>query len=829
MTSYTVTDIAGIMNGTLFSDGGNNDLIKHFLIDSRKIVVTETSVFFALVTPRNDGHKYIGELYEKGIRNFVVSELPDNYQSYKAANFIKVSNTLTALQALAAYHRKQFNIPVLGITGSNGKTIIKEWIYQLMSPEKNIVRSPKSYNSQIGVPLSVWQMQTENELAIIEAGISEPEEMKRLQPIIQPTIGIFTNIGTAHEGNFLNIRQKTGEKLHLFTNVGTLIYCSDSFEIQDRIIKSEFLAKKINLFTWSYKHKANLMITSIQKELGNTTITANYLTSEISIKIPFADNASIENAIHCWAFMLLNGYENDIIASRMMALTTVAMRLELKAGINNCSVINDSYSSDLNSLSIALDFMNQQNQHKKRTLILSDILQSAMNDTDLYTEVYGLLHAKGVSRIIGIGPSLLRHEDLFKIEKSFFKSTDAFLNKFNASDFHNETILIKGARVFEFENISRMLQQKSHETVLEINLNALVHNLNYYKSCLKKDTKIMAMVKAFSYGSGGYEIANVLQYHNIDYLAVAYADEGIELRKAQIATPIMVMNPEEESFELMKKYKLEPEIYNFRTLRLLIESINASEAKDPQEQPIHIKIDTGMHRLGFMPDEIDEVINIIKQNSNIHLKSVFTHLACSEDNTQDDFTKKQIETLKKVCEKFSEAFAEPFWIHALNSSGISRFPEANFDMVRLGIGLYGISFFDEEQLHLQNVSSLKTTISQIKNVAKGETVGYGRKWKAAKNSIIAIVPIGYADGLNRNLGNGNGFLYVNGQKAPLIGNVCMDMCMVDITGMTVNEGDTVMVYHDAASIKMLAEKLGTIPYEILTSVSGRVKRVYYYE
>jgi Alr-MurF fusion protein len=829
MTTYSVSDIAGIINGTLFSSKGNNDAIKHLLIDSRKIVIAESSLFFALVTPRNDGHKFISELYEKGIRNFVVSTLPENYKEFDQSNFIQVNNTLQALQNLAASHRKQFSIPVLGITGSNGKTIIKEWLYQLISPDKNIVRSPKSFNSQIGVPLSVWQMQPENELAIFEAGISEPEEMKRLQPIIQPTIGIFTNIGTAHEKNFLNIRQKTGEKLHLFTNVNTLIYCSDNFEIQDRIIKSEFLTKKINLFTWSFKHKANLMITGIVKDSGFTTINATYESEQISIKIPFADNASLENAIHCWAFMLLTGYANDVIAERMPSLSTVAMRLELKAGINNCSVINDSYSSDLNSLSIALDFMNQQNQHKKRTLILSDILQSSMNDSDLYAEVSGLLNAKGVNRIIGIGPSLARHEEMFSIEKLFFKSTDAFLNKFNASDFHNETILIKGARVFEFENISRMLQQKTHETVLEINLNALVHNLNYYKSLLNKDTRIMAMVKAFSYGSGGYEIANVLQYHNIDYLAVAYADEGIELRKARIVTPIMVMNPEEESFELMRKYQLEPEIYNFRTLNLLIESINASESRELQKQPIHIKIDSGMHRLGFLPSETDELINIIKSNTNIYIKSVFTHLACSEDIAQDDFTNAQIETLQQVCARFQKEFPEPFFIHTLNSSGISRFPDANFDMVRLGIGLYGISFFDEEQMHLQNVSSLKTTISQIKKVPKGETVGYGRMWKATRNSVIAIVPIGYADGLSRNLGNGNGFLYVNGKKAAIIGNISMDMCTIDITGLEAKEGDQVIVYNDAASIKELASMLGTIPYEILTSVSGRVKRVYYYE
>ncbi len=825
---YTISDIALILKGNYISVDGNNDLIKHLLIDSRKIITAESSVFFALVTQRNDGHKYIAELYQKGIRNFVISDVPEDIETFKNANFVEVKNTLSALQILAAHHRKQFSIPVIGITGSNGKTIVKEWLFQLLSPDKNIVRSPKSYNSQIGVPLSVWQMQSDNELAIIEAGISEPEEMKKLQPIIQPTIGIFTNIGTAHEKNFINSKQKTGEKLNLFTKVETLIYCSDSFEIQDRIIQSEIL-KKNNFFTWSFKHKADLMITSVKKEQNKTIISATFKANEISISIPFVDNASIENATHCWALMLLLGYDNNVIAERMTSLVAVAMRLELKAGINNCSIINDSYSSDLNSLSIALDFMNQQNQHKKRTVILSDILQSSLSDSDLYSEVSDLLMAKGVTRFIGIGPSIIKNQSCFKIEKTLFENTDAFLNKLSSSEFHNETILIKGARMFEFEQIGRMLQQKTHETVLEINLNALVHNLNYYIGQLKKDTKVMAMVKAFSYGSGGFEIANVLQYHNIDYLAVAYADEGIELRKAQIATPIMVMNPEEESFDLMSKYKLEPEIYSFRTLNLLINSIHASESKEIHTQPIHIKLDTGMHRLGFQPEEIDDLISILKINDRIIVKSVFTHLAASENKLQDDFTKSQIEKLVSGADKLKKEFGEQIIVHVLNSAGISRFAEADFDMVRLGIGLYGISFFEEEQQLIQNVSSLKTTISQIKNIPKGETVGYGRNWTAKKKSRIAIVPIGYADGLNRKLGNGNGFLFIKGTKAPIIGNVCMDLCMVDVTELEVEEGDPVFVFKDAASIKELAVILDTIPYEILTSVSGRVKRVYYYE
>lgn len=828
MLSYNISEIASIVRGDLCSIDENNKTIKYLLIDSRKITSAENSLFFALVTKKNNGHNFIPELYEKGVRNFVVSELPESHTAFFHANFILVKDTLVALQVLATRHRQQFSIPVVGITGSNGKTIIKDWLYQLLSPDKKIVRSPKSYNSQIGVPLSVWQMQPEHELAIFEAGISEPEEMKKLQPIINPTIGIFTNIGSAHEKNFINIRQKVGEKLNLFTKVNTLIYCSDNFDIQDRIIQSGIL-KPGHDFTWGSKHKADLAILTIEKAQKQSVVTANYKSENIAIVIPFTDDASIENAIHCWALMLYLGYEPAVIAERMTALTPVAMRLELKAGINNCSIINDSYSSDFNSLSIALDFMAQQNQHKKKTVILSDILQSSLSDSELYEEISKLLVSKGVTRIIGIGPSVSKHEKLFTIEKTFYSTTDLFLNSVQTSSFHNETILIKGARVFEFEQISRMLQQKSHETVLEINLNALVHNLNYYQSKLANGTKIMAMVKALSYGSGGFEIANVLQYHNVDYLAVAYADEGIELRRAQISTPIMVMNPEEESIDLLNKYNLEPEIYNFRTLCFLIESINNSEAKIPQKFPVHIKIDTGMHRLGFLPEETDELITVLKQNENIVVKSVFTHLAASENAKEDDFTRKQIQSLLDVCNRFKAEFSEPFMVHVLNSSGISRFMDAHFDMVRLGIGLYGISFYEDEQQNLQNVSSLRTTISQIRHITAADTVGYGRSWKAPKDSTIAVVPIGYADGLSRKLGNGNGFLFVNGKKAPIIGNVCMDMCMLDITGIEAKEGDTVHVFNDPASIKELAAKLDSIPYEILTSVSSRVKRIYYYE
>lgn len=828
MSHYTVIEIAEIVNGKIFSKNVSKTPVKNLLTDSRKNFYPDHSIFIAIKTNRNNGHKYVDELYKKGLKNFLVSEITEEQLDYDNATFIKVDNTLAALQTLAGFHRKQFKIPVIGITGSNGKTIVKEWLFQLLLPDLNISRSPKSYNSQIGVPLSIWQINTETQLAIIEAGISEPGEMIKLQPVIQPTIGIFTNIGSSHEKNFLNIRQKAGEKLHLFSQVETLIYCSDYYDIQERIIQSEIL-KKIKLFTWSSQRKADLEIKKITKSDAYTSISAIFNSEEILIKIPFADNASVENAIHCWAYMLLSGYSNSVIAERMEKLITVAMRLELKDGINHCSVINDSYSSDLNSLSIALDFLNQQNQHHRKTLILSDILQSSLNDNDLYFEVAELLKNNNVSRIIGIGKSLKKHENLFDIEKIFYDQTDDFLNKFNPADFQNETILIKGARVFEFENISRLLQKKSHETLLEINLNSLIQNLNFYRSKLKSETKIMAMVKAFSYGSGGFEIANVLQYHNVDYLAVAYADEGIELRKSGIKTPIMVMNPEIESIELMMKYKLEPEIYSFNTLQMFINSYTATESFLTEKQPVHIKIDTGMNRLGFLFNETDDLLDMLEKNPFLEVKSVFTHLACSENQAQDDFTLEQIRQLEEVRNKFISKLGTSILAHVLNSSGIQRFPQAQFDMVRLGIGLYGISMSEEEQSHLNNVSTLRSTISQIKKVTGGSTVGYSRAWTAPKDSTIAIIPIGYADGLSRYLGNGNGCLYIHGEKAPIIGNICMDMCMIDITGLKAAEGDNVYVFFDAASIKEIAHKLGTIPYEILTSVSGRVKRVYYYE
>ena len=790
-------------------------------------MTAQTSLFFAIKGDRRDGHEFIAGLYEAGVKNFVVNAA-FNTSPFPNANFLVVKEPLDALQLIAANHRMQFAFPVLAITGSNGKTIVKEWLYQLLREDFHIVRSPKSYNSQIGVPLSVWEMRENNNLAIFEAGISEPSEMHKLEAIIRPDTGIFTNIGSAHDENFDNIAQKTTEKLRLFAHCKNLIYCKDYLVINEQIAKADFLPENIRYFTWSRRLKSDLQIGRVNKDNGETEIQGIFNNRFIDIRIPFTDDASIENAIHCWAYMLFAGIAPEVISERMMLLSPVAMRLEMKGGINNCSIINDSYNSDFGSLTIALDFLNQQKQHPKRTLILSDILQSGKDEKNLYKDVAELLQKKNISRLVGIGPAIGRQKDLFTGETHFYASTDDFLRDYHTGFFNNETILLKGARPFGFERIGKVLQQKAHETVLEINLNAVVHNLNYYRSRLKPETKLMVMVKAFSYGSGSFEMANVLQFHHAEYLAVAYADEGVELRKTGITLPIMVMNPEEQSFDSMIDFRLEPEIYNFRILQLFSEV--AKRKLTPGDAfPVHLKLDTGMKRLGFDQDDINELVVRMRNHKHLKIASVFSHLAASDEAHHDGFTKQQVELFTKMANEIVRHFQYPVLRHILNSAGVIRFPEWQFDMVRLGIGLHGIAATIHEQKQLQFVSTLKTTISQIKTVKAGETIGYSRRGKLTRDSVIATVAIGYADGLNRKLGNGVGKMMVNGKYCPIVGSVCMDMTMLDITDVEAREGDEVIVFGSDYTIIDMARDLGTIPYEVLTSVSQRVKRIYFHE
>jgi len=824
--NYSILEVKNLIGGEFISQTNTSSNINNIFIDSRNVITPENALFFAIKTKRNDGHKFVNELYQKGVNNFIVSSTSEINNLPISANIILVKDTLKALQKLCAAHRKKFNIPIVAITGSNGKTIVKEWLFQLLAPDKTIVRSPKSYNSQIGVPLSVWQISSKDELGIFEAGISEPDEMEALKNIILPDYGIFTNIGPAHDENFINNKQKIGEKLKLFTKVNTLIYCSDYNEIQEVIIKSEIL-KNIKTFTWSRKADANLIIKNIVKEKNQTFIKAKHLNEDIEIKIPFNDDASIENAINCWCFLLLLGIKNEIIAGRISKLNSVAMRLELKEGINNCTIINDSYNSDINSLIIALDFLKQQRQHNKKTLILSDILQSGKNSSELYEEVSALVNEKGIHKIIGIGKDISSQAKKFSIEKLFYKTTSDFIKDFPFSELNNEAILLKGARDFEFEKIIAYLQQKTHKTILEINFNAIVNNLNFYKSLLLPDVKMMVMVKAFSYGTGSYEIANLLQFYQVDYLGVAFTDEGKDLRKAGITLPIMVMNPEETSFDDMIKYNLEPEIFSFRILDLFEQALLRNNFEGRFN--IHIKIDTGMHRLGFEEFQVIDLIAKLKKNERLNVKSVFSHLASSSNILHDNFTNYQIDLFEKICKTLKQNIGDGFLKHILNTTGINRFKNKQFDMVRLGLGLYGVTSNSNEQSFLQNVSVLRTSISQIKHIKAGDTIGYDRNCMANKDMIIATVPIGYADGFSRRLGNNKGRMKVNNVYVPVIGNVCMDMCMLDITNTQAKEGDEVIVFDKDYSVIDFAKDMDTIPYEVLTGFSRRVKRVYFHE
>jgi Alr-MurF fusion protein len=827
---YSITKIATILQAKILLQS-DDVLIENLITDSRKLLLPQSTLFFAMAGQGRNGNSFIQSLYEKDVTNFVVEKsfTETEIKKYPKANFIIVENALAALQNLVAYHREQFNIQIIGITGSNGKTIVKEWLHQLLSNDYNIVRSPKSYNSQVGVPLSVWRLQEANTLGIFEAGISLPNEMQHLQKIIQPTIGLVTFIGSAHDQGFDSMQQKIQEKLKLFIASKQLIFCADEIILSEEIIK--FKKEKNNglaLFTWSKKNDANLFVKSIDKKENSTTINCTYQNNNFSFSIPFTDDASIHNAITCCCTLLLLHIDTKNIAQKMLQLKPMAMRLELKQGINNCSIINDAYSADFESLSISLDFLAQQNQHTKRTVILSDVLQASNDNTVLYKQIAAALVSKSIDRLIGIGKDITANAAAFNSigETILFADTETFLAAIPTLKIQNEVVLLKGARVFQFEKISAALEQKVHETKLEINLNAIRNNLKVYQQLLQPTTKIMAMVKAFGYGSGSYEIANVLQHSGVGYLAVAYTDEGVELRKAGITLPIMVMNAEPLGFQNMVKYNLEPEIYSFEIYDALFTFLTQNKIT---QFPIHIKIDTGMRRLGFDEAEVEKLCNTIQKNDLIKIVSVFSHLAGSDAKDFDDFTNKQFLTLQKASQKIETAIGYTFINHIANSSAIYRFPALQMDMVRLGIGLYGVDVTPNIQNRLLPVATLKTTIAQIKHLHTGETIGYSRKAVAQQETKTATVRIGYADGYPRNLSNGKGKMYINGNTAAVIGNICMDMTMIDVTGLDVQVGDEVIVFGDEPTVSNLATWADTISYEILTNISQRVKRVYFEE
>ncbi len=823
--NYTIEKVTTLIGARRY--GSADASIGFLLTDSRSLCFPEETLFFALKSERNDGHRYIDDLYRRGVRNFVVETLPENWNAkYPDANFLKVVGTLEALQRLAERHRDEFDIPVVGITGSNGKTMVKEWLYQLLSPDMVVTRSPRSYNSQIGVPLSVWLLSEQTQVGVFEAGISKPREMQALRDIIQPTIGVLTNLGSAHQENFTSMAAKCKEKLTLFHDTKAVVYCMDD-ELVSRCM-SEYAYKGRQL-SWSFKSpKAAFYVKSVEKSDTDSTVSYVYDgKTEGEYILPFIDDASVSNSIACAIVALSLGITPEQLAERMPKLEPVAMRLEVKEGQRGCTLINDSYNSDINSLDIALDFMSRRPDHKgrKRTLILSDIYQSGMDDGKLYGEVANLCGKRGVEKFIGIGGNLMANEKAFKgiAEKSFFASVADFTQSGEFRSLHDEVILLKGARQFGFDQLTELLVRKVHETVLEVNLGAVVKNLNWYRSFMKPETKLVCMIKADAYGAGAVEIAKTLQDHRVDYLAVAVADEGVTLRNNGITSNIMIMNPEMSAFKTMFDYDLEPEVYSFRLLDALI---GAAQKEGITGFPVHIKLDTGMHRLGFNPEtDMDRLIDRLRHQNAVIPRSVFSHFVGSDSDDFDSFSARQFELFDKGSRRLQDAFSHKILRHIDNSAGIEHFPERQLDMCRLGLGLYGINPRNNEVIN--NVSTLKTTILQMRCVPKGDTVGYSRRGKIDRDSVIAAIPIGYADGLNRHLGNRHCYCLVNGKKAEYVGNICMDVAMIDVTGIDCKEGDTVEIFGDDLPVTVLSDVLDTIPYEVLTNISNRVKRVYF--
>lgn len=839
-TAYSIAEIATLIGAAPSQYANPDGPIEQLLLDSRHVVAPAYALFFALPGKRHDGHAHIAQAYAKGVRAFVVSR-PIAPSTYPGADFLLVPDSLTALQTLAKQHRLRFpDLRVVGISGSNGKTIVKEWLWQLLSPDHSVVRSPNSYNSQVGVPLSLWQIAARHEIALIEAGISQPDEMSRLHDMIRPDIGLFTNLGTAHQEGFEDDLQKAVEKMRLFHGASALAYCSDYAVIEAAFEQyfADDLAAAPRRLTWSIHGKNALIhVESAQNGRGGSSIglfpnpgcPAELLAAPVHFDIPFTDSASIENAVHCWVAARHLGCGTEALESRMAGLESVEMRLQWKAGIQQSSIIDDAYSNDVVSLRIGLQFARQQARDGKMTLVLSDILQSGQSPEQLWQEVAALLRAflTAQDRLVAIGHGIRALQQIVPPEGrgnwSFFDSTSDFLGQVGQMDWREQVVLLKGARAFGFERIAARLEQKAHKTVLEVNLSAMVHNLNTYSRLLAPGIKMMAMVKAAGYGAGSAEVAKLLEFHKTDYLGVAYTDEGIELRRAGVQLPILVLNPEPTGFDAMFRYQLEPEVYSLALLDEL-----ARYAGTDRRMDLHLKLDTGMHRLGFEAADIPALTAALAQFPNLQVKSVFTHLSASDNPLHDDFTHEQARRFVEMYEAIAKHLGYRPLRHVCNSGGIARFPQYHFDMVRLGIGLYGIDG-GSLQRELRVVNTLKATISQIKTVPPGDTVGYNRNSGIlAQEKRIATISIGYADGLLRLAGGGRYSVGLHGQLASTVGNVCMDMTMIDVGHIPQAQvGDEVVVFGEYPTVQQLAECLQSIPYEVFTNVSERVKRIYW--
>ncbi len=823
MKNYSAHDISAIQGVKRFG-AVNNQVVRHLLIDSRKLISPVDSIFFAIRTTSNDGHLYIDELYAKGVRLFVVSALPDTIQ-YPEATFFLTDDVVGVLQSIAAAHRKLFSFPVIAITGSNGKTIVKEWLYHLLQPVVEIARSPRSFNSQLGVPLSIWQMGSQHQLAIIEAGISKKGEMSKLFDVIHPTIGLITNLGAAHAEGFATDAEKLEEKLKLFNEVQTLVYCKDHLLISNYLEGHAALKSAKQLISWGVDPTADILLKQVTQIRHTSLLQVQYRGKAIAFEIPFVDRIAIENAMHCFALTVALDLDETVV-DRMKTLPSLSMRLEMKEGQHQSILINDSYNADLTGVMSALEFLSEQKPGLAKTAILSDISGISSQPEKVYAELAGFMRVKKINSLYAVGPVFEKYASFFtgeKIQFAGFASTDALMAHVHPIFFKDQAVLIKGARNFHFEQISQLLERKIHKTRLEVNLSIVQQNFKIHRSLLKPSTKIMAMVKAFSYGAGSYEIASLLQQNGVDYIAVAYVDEGVELRKAGIHLPIMIMNAEADGFASLVEYDLEPEVFSLEHARSLDVFLSREGI---QHFPVHLKIDTGMHRLGLDEEQVDQYLTAFK-TSRFIIQSVFTHLVASEDPQQDDFTTRQLKMFEKLADTIQSAVGYPILRHASNTAAIQRHSEASYEMVRLGIGLYGVSSASGKSLPLKEAVELKTTIAQIRRVKKGESVGYGRSTLLEKDTTIATIRIGYADGFPRSLGNGRGTVLIRGIAYPTIGNVCMDMTMINLgDNDQIQVDEDVLVFGRDHSITTIAQQAHSIPYEIMTGISVRVPRIY---
>lgn len=806
--------------------------IKHLLTDSRSLESAYGNLFFAIPSSGNDGHRYIPELIEKGVKDFVVNHIPDGYENHGDINWLVVPDTVKALQQIAA-RKEDFKGKILAITGSRGKTTLKEWIFQLMEPLEDIARSPRSYNSRIGVPLSLWGIKPTTSLAIIEAGISKAGEMEGLAQCINPDYVIITNIGDAHAEGFRSIKEKAREKLRLAegNKVRRIIYSADSDVISGTVkeLVEENRLTKDRFLSWTMTGKdADIRIEAVKTGKDETEIRYKFRGRTDIFKAPLSSEADLENCANALAFMLDSGIENSVITERFSKLNHIGTRLNVTEGVNGCSVVLDQYTSDFSSLRPAIDFIRRRKTPSQTiTLILSDLHHEDIASEDLYREIALLMSATGVRRFIGVGPVLKSHSNLFPKGSLFFADASELTSTLSPSDFSDEIVLIKGSPEFPLQSVAEMLETRKHETVLEVNLDSIIANYNYFRGNLEAGTGIVCMVKASGYGVGSYEIAKTLQDCGAAYLAVAVLDEGIELRRRGITMPIMVMNPKVVNYRSMFSNRLEPEIYSFEMLDDVIFEAKKNGIKD---YPIHIKLDTGMHRTGFLEDELPKLMEILNNTREVTAKSVFSHLATADCPDMDDYTEMQLSLFERYTQYMLTRYPKKILRHILNSAGILRFPAYHYDMARLGIGLYGANTLPPDmEKPLATVSTLRTVIIAIREYGPGTTIGYGRHGRIEKPSRIATIPIGYADGMNRHFGRGNVSVMVNGEWAPTIGNICMDACMIDVTGIDCAVGDSVEIFGRNAPLQRLADTLDTIPYEVLTSVSPRVKRVYYRE